>query len=173
MRAVNGMASADEGVAADAAASASTLLADARVRLAGHPRVRIGERRESRRLLGLGRAPRIVPVGEAWHLGALLITADGALATGEIVRARAEVIRGFTAESQRARAGLSAEAHRGGFAEGETVHIGWSVIDVDAVDRGSASGPLACVDGVAVIRWSKGAPPRPLADYLDDRLSLL
>ena len=60
----------------------AALLDDARARLAVRPREALGEFVTSRRLLGLGRAPRIVPVGEAWHLGVLLLTDDGVLATG-------------------------------------------------------------------------------------------
>ena len=86
-----------------------------------------------RRVLGIARSPRIVRVGAAWHLGVLLLGDDAVLATGDIVRARQEAPRGFTAESQRQRAELAAAARRGGFAEGETVHIGWRMLDPDAV----------------------------------------
>ena len=96
----------------------------------------------------MARAPRIVRVGSAWHLGVLLIGADAVYATGEIVRARAEAPRGFTAESQRARAELAAAARRGGFAEGEAVHVGWRMLHPDALAEGEASGPLALRDGV-------------------------
>src|SRR5690606_39390852 len=43
----------------------------------------LGEWASARRLLGFGRAPRIVRVGEAWHVGALLIADDAVYATGE------------------------------------------------------------------------------------------
>ena len=148
------------------------LLDTARARLAGRPREALGEFATSRRLLGFGRAPRIVPVGEAWHVGVLLLTDEGVLATGQILRARAEVRRGYTAQSQRDRAELAAAAFRGGFAEGQTVHVGWTRIDVDVVARGVASGPLSLVDGVPHVRWSPAAATRPLAAYLDDQLSL-
>ena len=90
-----------------------------------------------RRILGVARAPRIVRRGAAWHLGVLLLTDDAVLATGEIVRARQEARRGYTAESQRQRAELAAAARRGGFAEGETVHLGWRMLDPDVVDAGA------------------------------------
>ncbi len=150
----------------------AALLADARRRLAGSPVERLGVEASSRRLLGFGRSPRIVPAGEAWHVGVLLIGADDVAATGDILRARAEVIRGYTAESQRARAALAAAAFRGGFAEGETVHVGWERIDTDAVTRGGRSGPLLLSGGVPHVVWSAAGASRPLADYLAEQLTL-
>jgi len=149
------------------------IFAAARERLAGAPREGLGELVEPRRILGLARAPRIVPRGTAWHLGALLLTDDAVLATGEIVRARAEAIRGYAAESQRRRAELAAAARRGGFPEGEPVHIGWRMLDTTAVDKGEASPPLAFVDGVVSIRWSVAGGYMPLQRYLDERVALL
>lgn len=150
-----------------------SVLAAARERLGDAPREALGEYVVPRKVLGMPRAPRIVPRGEAWHLGALLLTADGVLATGEIVRARREVRRGYAAESQRVRAGLAAAAFRGGFAEGATVHIGWTPLDADAVDGGAASGPLALRDGAPSIRWSAAGGYMPLDRYLEERIELL
>ncbi|MCW3492465.1 glutaminase [Microbacterium sp. SSM24] len=149
------------------------LLGTARVRLAGAPREGLGELVEPRRILGLARAPRIVPRGTAWHLGVLLLTDDGVLATGDIVRARTEARRGYTAVAQRARAELAAAARRGGFDEGATVHIGWRMLQPDAVDRGEASGPLALVEGVPSVRWSAAGGYVALDRYLDERIGLL
>ena len=152
--------------------SAAALIDDARRRLAGAHRERLGVRQEGRRLLGFGRASRILPVGDAWHVGVLLIADEEVFATGEVRRARAEVIRGYTAESQRARYERAAAAFRGGFAEGEPVHIDWSPIDLAAVDAGGASGPLSGVDGGVSVAFAAGAR-MSLADYLDDRIALL
>lgn len=148
------------------------MLDAARARLAAAPREPLGEWASGRRLLGFGRSPRIVRVGEAWHLGALLVGAEALYATGEVLRAREDVVRGFTAQSQRERAERAAAAFRGGFAEGETVHLGWSPIDVEAVDAGGASGPLSGAGGTVMIRWSASAAARPLADYISDQLAL-
>jgi hypothetical protein len=153
--------------------TAAAVLSAARTRLAGAPREPLGDWASARRLLGFGRAPRIVRVGEAWHLGVLLIADDDVYATGEVLRAREDVIRGFTAQAQRERAERAAAAFRGGFAEGETVHLGWTAIDLDAVDAGGGSGPLGQTDGIPTIRWSTGAAVRPLADYVEDQLALL
>ena len=152
------------------------LFADARSRLSGAPRERLGELLIGRRLLGIPRAPRIVPRGEAWHLGVLLLGDDEVYATGDILRAHTEVRRGFAAQSQRERAERAAAARRGGFAEGEVVHVGWTPIDLDAVVRGEASGPLAPLPetpGVAGVRWSRTAGLTPLAGYLEERIELL
>lgn len=149
------------------------LLDDARARLRGAHEEALGELVLPRRVLGVGRAPRILARGTAWHLGALLLTDEQVLATGEIIRARAEAVRGFTAQSQRERAALAAAASRGGFAEGAVVHIGWQVLDVDAVSAGETSGPLAVRDGVPSIRWSASAGYAPLAGYLRERIDLL
>ena len=153
--------------------SVHDLFADARSRLADAPRERLGSAVTVRRVLGFARAPRIAPVGDGWHLGVLLVTDDAVLATGEIVRARQEARRGYTAQSQRERAERQAAAFRGGFAEGEAVHIDWRVLDLDAVARGEASGPLALCDGVPSVRWSTAGGYRPLQDYLVERIELL
>ncbi|WP_194397385.1 glutaminase [Microbacterium atlanticum] len=153
--------------------SAVDLLEAARARLATAPREALGELVVPRRILGVARAARIEPRGSAWHLGVLLLTDDAVLATGEVIRARAEVRRGYTAESQRRRAELAAAARRGGFGEGETVHIGWRMLRPDALDGGEASAPLALADGVPSVRWSAAGGLVPLAAYLDERIGLL
>ncbi|MDQ1082860.1 MULTISPECIES: glutaminase [Microbacterium] len=149
----------------------NALLTAARAALADAPRERIGELQEGRRLLGIPRAARIVPRGTAWHLGVLLLTDDEVLATGDIVRSRAEVRRGFAAESQRRRAELAAAAARGGVPEGETVHIGWHRLDPARLER--TSTPLAVRGGEVVVRWSTAGGYMPLARYLDERIELL
>lgn len=149
------------------------LLDRARARLEGAPREGLGELVRPRRVLGLARAPRIVPRGTAWHLGVLLLTDDALLATGDILRARTEARRGYAAESQRRRAELAAAARRGGFPEGATVHLGWRMLDIDAAGRGEASDPLALTDGVVSVRWSATGGFVPLERYLDERVGLL
>lgn len=155
--------------------STNELLDAARTRLGGAPREALGELIVPRRLLGIARAPRIERRGSAWHLGVLLLTDDAVLATGEVVRARHDAPRGYTAESQRHRAELAAAASRGGFAEGEVVHIGWRMLEPEVLDRGTGSdtGPLAVIDGLVSVRWSAAAGYVPLAAYLEERVALL
>ncbi|MCP2637966.1 glutaminase [Microbacterium sp. HD4P20] len=149
------------------------LLDASRGRLGDAPREALGELVTPRRVLGISRAARIVRRGSAWHLGVLLLTDDAVLATGDVIRARQEARRGYAAESQRQRAELAAAARRGGFDEGEVVHIGWRMLDAAAVDRGGRTGPLALIDGVPSVRWSAAGGYTPLASYLDERVALL
>lgn len=153
--------------------SIAALFDAARARLAEAPREGLGELIAPRRILGVPRAPRIVPRGTAWHLGVLLLADDAVYATGDVIRARTEARRGYPAESQRRRAELAAAARRGGFDEGATVHIGWRMLDPDAVARGEGPDPLALVDGVPSVRWSASGGFVPLERYLDERIELL
>lgn len=146
--------------------------AEARVRLAQVQKVALGSFASTRRILGFSRAARIVPSGSAWHLGVLLLTDDAVLATGEVIRSREAVPRGYPAQSQRARAERAGQAFRGGFPEGVTVHVDWYELDVDAVSRGHASGPLLIREGTPVVRWSRVGAYMPLRTYLDERIEL-
>ncbi|MFG6402160.1 MULTISPECIES: glutaminase [unclassified Microbacterium] len=150
---------------------AEEILDGVRRRLVGVPREGLGDLRAARRTLGFPRAARIVPAGEAWHLGALLVTDEGIAATGDIVRAHEEVRRGFTAESQRRRAELAGAARRGGFAEGQIVHVGWRLLDLDRVD--ATTSPLLLSGDTPMVRWSATGAPAPLQRYLDERVELL
>ncbi len=147
--------------------STAELIADARVALAGIPKEGLGEERSSR-----WRGDRIVRVGEAWHVGVLLLTDDHLLTTAEVLRAADPGRRGYTAESARERAARRQMALRCGFGEGEVVHVGWTVIDTDAVDAGGSSGPLAMRDGVVSVRWS-GSSYRPLEAYLGEQIEFM
>lgn len=152
-------------------ASQSIDVARSRLRSIGRAKVRLGADEVRRGFFGIRRTPRIVPVATAWRLGVLLIGDEAVYAVGLVVRARAEAIRGFTAESQRERAALAAAAVRGGFDEGESVYLGWSEVDLTEVDAGGSSGPLAMYDGVACVRWSATGELRPLEEYLAEYLS--
>lgn len=151
-----------------ASRSLQALLDAARASLRGVPQEALGREKLSR-----WRAPRIVRAGSAWHVGVLLISDDAVFATAEVLRAAAPVRRGYAAESARARAERRAEASRGGFADGEIVHVGWTPVDLDAVAAGGASEPLAVVDGMPSVRWSASAGYMPLDAYLDERIALL
>lgn len=148
--------------------TATEILDAARTSLLGVPKEGLGEERSSR-----WRGERIVRVGEAWHIGVLLLTDDRVLATAEILRAADPGRRGYTAESARARAARRQLALRGGFGEGDVVHVGWSVIDANAVDAGGSSGPLALIDGVPQVRWSSAGGYMPLGAYLQERIDLM
>lgn len=146
----------------------SELLAAARAQLGDVAKEGLGEERHSR-----WRGTRIVRVGAAWHLGVLLLTDEHTLATAEVLRAGDPGRRGYTAESARARAERREQALRGGFEEGEIVHVGWSRIDVATVDAGGTSEPLASRGGVPTVRWSTAGERMPLEEYLAERVALL
>ncbi|MDE0545243.1 glutaminase [Microbacterium sp. C7(2022)] len=145
-------------------AASAEIFARAREQLADAPREALGTHMVPRRILGIPRAPRIIPAGTAWHLGVFLLTEDAVFATGEVVRARHEAIRGYTAEAQRQRSELAAAASRGGFADGVVVHIGWEA---------PGEALLRVEDGVPVVRWSVRGGWMPLQDYLRERIELL
>ena len=150
------------------------LLGAARARLAaaGAPRERLGEVVRPRVLAGL-RSPKIVPRGQVWRLGVLLVGERDVYAAGNVVRAGDPGRRGYASEAARARAEVAAAAARGGFGDGEAVHLDWKALDLAALDRAGAAGPLALVDGTPSIRWSALAGYVPLAAYLDERTALL
>ena len=158
----------------DVADDAETLLDAARARLAaaGVPRERLGEIVRPRVLAGM-RAPKIVSRDAAWRVGVLLLGERDVYAAGNVVRAGDPGRRGFASDAARVRAEVAAAATRGGFADGETVHLDWKVLDLTALAQGEATGPLALVDGTPSIRWSPAAGLVPLAGYLDERIALL
>lgn len=153
---------------------AEALFDNARRRLEGIPREAIGRRALPGRVRSaLGARPRIVPAGEAWRLGILLLADDAVLTTGEILRSAAERRRGFTAEASRQRAELQAMCARGGFAEGATVNIDPTPLDLDLLAAGGRTGPLEMRDTQIQVHWTPGAGPMPLKAYLDERIRLL
>lgn len=140
----------------------AALLDAARRRLQDAPRQALGVQKVSR-----WRGERIVRAGEVWHLGVLLLSDSGVYATGEVLRAAEEARRGYAAESARERADRRAQARRGGFREGEVVHVGWTELDASL----PVSGPLVLIDGVPSVRWS-AAGVMPLERYLDEQIAL-
>lgn len=145
------------------------LFDDARTRLAGAPQDALGQWSTPRAVLGMKRQPRITAVGQAWHVGVLLIDATRVFAVGDIIRAQDPGRRGYTAESARARAEVRAAAVLGKIPEGTVVHVGWQELDLSAAE----SGPLRLVDGVPMVRWSSAGGFTPLAGYLSERVDLL
>jgi len=150
-----------------------SLFDEARRRLAPLPREALG------RLVlpgglrrALGGQPRIVPDGEAWRVGVLLIGDDAVFGVGDVLRAAPERRRGFTAESARRRAEAAAMCMRGGFAEGTTVNVDHVPIDLAAVAAGGRSGPIAGGD-VVTVRWTAAGATMPLEAYLRERIDML
>lgn len=149
------------------------LLSWARAELADTPRELLGEI-VTPRMLGIPRSPRVVLRDEAWHLGVLLLGSDDLYATGEIVRSREPARRGYTAESQRARAGLAEAAFRGGILPGTAVHLGWQRLEISALGDAAPAemGPLAVIDGRLRVRWSAAGGFTDAESYLRERVEL-
>ena len=150
------------------------LLAWARAELAAAPRELLGEV-VTPRMLGIPRAPRVVLRDEAWHLGVLLLGPVDLYATGEIVRSREPARRGYTAESQRARAGLAEAAFRGGILPGTPVHLGWRRIDTSTLGEQPSTqiAPLAVIDGQLRVRWSMAGGYADAETYVRERVELV
>lgn len=149
-----------------------SFFAEVRSQLHDLPTELLGEYRAAKRVLGIPRAARIVAVGQAWHLGALLVTADAVLATGDVARSLEPSRKGYTALSARERDELRFAAYRGGVPEGRAVHYNWTPIDFSALADGGASGPLAVQDGRLMIRWSAAGGYAPLDGYVRERIEL-
>ena len=150
-----------------------SLLDQARARLADVPREVLGQWHTPKKILGVARAERIIRVGDAWHVGALLIDDTAVYSVGEIIRAQDPGRRGYTAESQRERAAVRAAALLGGIDEGTVVHLGWERLDLAALTAGREAGPLSMAGDVPMIRWSAAGSPIPLEGYLAERVDLL
>ena len=129
------------------------------------------------RRFGLMRTARMRPLGRVWRLGVLLLDRDGGvLATGGITRAVPAGHPRFAAVSIEARREVRAAAHRGPFAEGETVDYDAAPVLLDARALREEPGPLLLHDGRVLVRWSVSAADesaRDLEPYLAERVELL
>ncbi|MFC7431084.1 MULTISPECIES: hypothetical protein [unclassified Agrococcus] len=136
----------------------------------------LGEVVIPRRILGVGRPPRIDRRGRVWRVGALLVARDGSVhATGTITRVTDPGRpQGLTASVELRRAERVA-ALAGGFAIGDVVNHATAPVAIDAslVDA-PADAVLAIRGGVAWVRWGRTAAERTRLDaYLADQLELL
>ncbi|MCD2441211.1 hypothetical protein LQ757_02865 [Agromyces sp. SYSU K20354] len=129
-----------------------------------------------RRVLGVPRAARMVPVARVWRLGVVLLDETGSVwATGRVVRAERSARRSVTAEAVAEQRAHRAAAVKGGIAEGETVNFDARPIDLDELASAGTSGPLVLRDDQVFIRWSatQADALTPLERYLADRVELL
>jgi len=127
-----------------------------------------------KRLLGIARAPVMVPRGRVWPLGVLLLSRDGGLhATGKVTRAVPEGYPGYQSPGVEVRRGYRAAAHNGRFVEGDTVNF--DTVSIVPEDLGADSSPLFLEGSEARVRWNPTHPgqSRALDVYLADRVGLL
>lgn len=118
--------------------------------------------RPSRRIGPLTRPAKFVPVGRAWRLGELLVTADGELfSTGRVTRA--VVPRDFSANKSPAedeRRELQRAAARGPFAPGDAVNFDYRPAADQTVFEREGQWMVALADTEVA-----------LGDYLADRVA--
>ena len=128
-----------------------------------------------KRVLGMERAPVMLPVGRVWPLGVLLLGRGGTLhATGKITRAVPAGYPGYQSPGIEVRRGYRAAAHAGKFVEGDTVNFDTGEIALD--DLRADSTPLFVDDdGLVRVRWNSTNPgqSRDFDAYLADRVGLL
>ncbi|MGT2426223.1 hypothetical protein [Amnibacterium kyonggiense] len=161
----------------EAVEAARARFAEAAERLAALPDDAVAVLQPAGRRFGVPRPARLRPVGRAWRLGVLLLSADGTVrATGAVTRAVAPGHPGHMAASTEERRRIRDAAHRGPFPEGSTVHYDAPVVALTAEALRDAPGPLFLRDGRVLVRWSVSASDdaaRELGPYLDERVGLL
>lgn len=147
----------------------------ARLEAAGARDEALAEYVVPKRVLGIQRAPQMVPIGRVWRLGVLLVGARGELfGTGEVTRAVEPRHPNNQAVSQEVRRAHQLAAFKGPFPRGETVDYDAVPLDLAALDRGEPTGPLLVSDGIVLVRWSPSSgASTPLERYLADRVDLL
>jgi hypothetical protein len=158
--------------AADLAELLRATVAELQARAA--PDEALAEVRAKRSFGPIKRQPAMVPVGRAWRLGVLLLSADGSLRrTGSITRAveptRSQGLdSGVEARKEARRQAVKA------FAEGDAVDYDWEPIALDAESLARGSGPLSLHGRELRVQWGPAAhETRALAAYLADRIEVL
>jgi hypothetical protein len=161
----------------EAVKAARALFTAAAERLTGAPDDTVAEFEPARRRLGVPRPARLRPLGRAWRLGVLLLSADGVVrATGSVTRAVPPGHPGHMAASTEERREVRGAAFRGPFPPGSTVYFDAPVIDLTPEALADAPGPLLLRGDRVLVRWSLSASDdaaRDLGPYLDERVSLL
>ncbi|WP_316309425.1 hypothetical protein [Clavibacter michiganensis] len=158
--------------AADLVELLRATVAELRARRA--PDEALAEVRAKRSFGPIKRQPAMVPVGRAWRLGVLLLSADGSLRrTGSITRA-VEPTRSQGLDSGvEARKEARRQAVRA-FEEGDAVDYDWKPIALDAASLARGSGPLSLRGREIRVQWGPAAhETRSLDAYLADRIEVL
>ncbi|MGK9148918.1 hypothetical protein KXS11_14910 [Plantibacter flavus] len=151
------------------------LRAAARLEDAGVPDEALAEVYTPRGLPLVKRAPALRPIGRAWRLGVVLLSADGRLFTAaESTRAIEPKWYNHRSSEVEHRRLAQQAAHKGPFAAGEVVNFEVEEIALDEQALRNGSGPLSVVDGAVMLRWAGHDLGLTRLDaYLDDRVSLL
>jgi len=134
-----------------------------------------------RRVLLFPRPAKMVPIGEVWRLGTLLLGTDATLyALGRATRAAERGRPGYQSLSREERREIAAAALRGGYPVGTPVNYDARELDLSPAGlaelRGDATAPIGVEDSAARVRWRAGASLQgapELHDYLRERIALL
>ncbi|MEJ6488338.1 hypothetical protein PQI23_01200 [Leucobacter sp. USCH14] len=122
------------------------------------------------------------PMGEAWRIGALLLTASGELfELGHATRAAERGRPGYQSVSREERREIAASALRGGYAVGDAVNYDAVPVPLDAASPAtraalSGDGAVGFEAGEVRVRWRAGAPlsgAPALSTFLSERANLL
>lgn len=136
---------------------------------------------EHRKLL-IPRRARMLPLGNVWRLGTLLVGADPDVAAlyvaGRATRSAVRPYPGNQSVSREERRDLAAAALLGGYPEGTAVNFDALPVPLDDAALGALDPalPLGLVGGELRVRWRAGAPldgAQTLRAYLAERVELL
>lgn len=166
-----------------ASAAASALRAceamAAQLSAAGAPSESLAEYVAPRRVLLMPRPARMLPVGDVWRLGTLLLGTDGRLhSLGAATRARERGRASYQSESREVRRDIAAAALRGGYTVGTAVNYDTHELELTPASIAAlgADDPIGFAAGEVRVRWRPGAPldgGPTLEAYLRDRVELL
>lgn len=126
--------------------------------------------------LMIPRRAAVIPRGEVWRLGSLLLGPEGDLyETGEVVRAGEPGWPGHQSVLAEQRREYRSAAQRAKIAPGTVINLGWTPIDQDPEALAVSPGALFLRDGEPLVRWVPGndAAAIGLGAYLDERIELL
>lgn len=132
-----------------------------------------------RRFRVFPRPATMLPQGEVWRLGVLLLARSGDLfALGQLTRAAERGRVGYQSSSREERRDLAAAALRGGYPVGTPVNFNATPLPFDEARLAELGGacPLGIADGSLRVRWRAGASlagAPTLARYLAERADLL
>nr|WP_245190044.1 hypothetical protein [Leucobacter exalbidus] len=147
------------------------------LQLAKVPTEALAEYVAPRRRLLIMRAATMRPLGDAWRLGTLLLTTDGALyALSGSTRAAERGRPGYQSESREERRELAAAALNGGYPVGTPVNFDAVRIELDDTLGDDPELPVGISGGELRVRWRAGAPldgAQTLQAYVRERSELL
>ncbi|RLP75607.1 hypothetical protein D9V32_09035 [Mycetocola tolaasinivorans] len=156
----------------------AAILADAVAALRAHgtaPELRAEFVPAHTRLL-VPRRAAILPIGEVWRLGSLLLGPDGDVyETGEVVRASEPGWPGHQSVLAEQRREYRQAAQRAKIASGTVINLGWTPVDLEPNALRDSDGVLVLRGETPHVRWAPGsdAATLPLDSYLAERITLL